>query len=148
MRRHARMLLAVGLLMAAAARQARATDKDVDGIQGAWVPLSIQIDGRQLDKDELGEIKMRIKGNRYTVTNGTQVADQGSFKLDATRKPRAIDTMPGQGPDKGKTMPGIYELSGDTLKICVAVPGKERPGEFASKAGSDQVLYVLKRVKP
>src|ERR1700730_9941811 len=103
MRRHARMLLAVGLLMAAAGRQGRAADKDGDSIQGAWVPQSIQIDGRQLDKDELGEINMRIKGDRYTVTNGTQVADQGGFKLDPRQKPKAIDTTPGQGPDKGKT---------------------------------------------
>jgi len=148
MRRHARMLLALGLLMAADGRQAGAAPRDADRIQGAWVPVSILIDGQQLDKDELGEIKVLIKGDGYTVTNAGQVADRGSFTLDPAKKPKAIDSTPAQGPDKGKSMPGIYELGGDTLKLCVARPGKERPADFASKAGSDQVFYVLKRAKP
>ena len=53
-----------------------------------------------------------------------------------------------EGPGKGKTMLGIYELTGDTYKVCFALPGGERPKEFASKPGSKTMLIVMKREKP
>jgi hypothetical protein len=42
-------------------------------------------------------------------------------------------------------MLGIYELSGDELKICLADPGADRPKEFASAKGSKATYMVLKR---
>jgi hypothetical protein len=39
------------------------------------------------------------------------------------------------------------ELSGDTLRSCVAGPDKERPTEFTGKAGSGLTLSVYRRVK-
>ena len=44
-------------------------------------------------------------------------------------------------------MPGIYEISGDTLKVCFDPEGKKRPTEFKTEAGAPTVLVVHKRVK-
>jgi uncharacterized protein (TIGR03067 family) len=52
-----------------------------------------------------------------------------------------------EGPDKGKTFLGIYELSGDDYKVCFAPAGKGRPVEFSSKEGSGNILQVWKRGK-
>ena len=43
-------------------------------------------------------------------------------------------------------MLGIYEFDGKTQKVCFAPVGKERPAEFSSKAGTQHVLTVWKRV--
>jgi hypothetical protein len=43
---------------------------------------------------------------------------------------------------------GIYELDGDNLKICLALPGKDRPMVFATAAENAQQLVVYKRDKP
>ena len=43
--------------------------------------------------------------------------------------------------------PGIYELDGDTLKVCYAIDGGKRPAEFKAKPGSKHVLIVFKRLK-
>ena len=48
---------------------------------------------------------------------------------------------------KGKTTLSIYEIEGDTLKICSVEPGKDRPTEFSSKPGSGHFLRVFKREK-
>lgn len=52
------------------------------------------------------------------------------------------------------TLPGIYELKDGMLKLCFPFPfeGKfdkigKRPAEFASKAGSSDVLEVYKLKK-
>jgi uncharacterized protein (TIGR03067 family) len=67
--------------------------------------------------------------------------------LDPTKKPKAIDAVRSEGMDKGKPMLGIYELEGESQKVCFAPVGKERPTEFSSAAGSGHVLTVWKRAK-
>ena len=54
---------------------------------------------------------------------------------------------PDDGPNKGKTLVGIYEVKGDELKVCHGDPGADRPKEIASKEGSGLSLITLKRVK-
>jgi hypothetical protein len=64
--------------------------------------------------------------------------------VDVTRTPNeTTDTLP-----DGKEIKGIDKLDGDTLTSCVALPGKDRPTEFASKPGTGQTLRIFERVKP
>jgi hypothetical protein len=53
-----------------------------------------------------------------------------------------------EGQFEGKTMLGIYDLQGDTLRFCFADPGKERPTNFTTKAGDGRTLSVWKKAKP
>jgi hypothetical protein len=55
--------------------------------------------------------------------------------------------MPSSGPDKGKTVRGIYEVKGDTQRVCVAAAGKPRPKAFESREGSGHTLITYKRAK-
>jgi uncharacterized protein (TIGR03067 family) len=72
----------------------------------------------------------------------------GTFVLDPGKKPKTIDIKFTEGPEKGNTSLGIYELDGDTLKICLTITAKDRPTEFAAKAKSGHGFEVLKREKP
>jgi uncharacterized protein (TIGR03067 family) len=62
--------------------------------------------------------------------------------------PKTIDVTFTEGPEKGKSSYGIYELEGDTYRVCIGLTGKPRPTDFASTPGSGHVLEVLKREKP
>jgi uncharacterized protein (TIGR03067 family) len=74
--------------------------------------------------------------------------EEGTFKLDAGKEPRKIDLAITTGNDKGKDQLGIYQLTGDMLKVCFAAPGsKDRPTEFASKANPRTLIVVLQREK-
>ena len=55
-----------------------------------------------------------------------------------TTKPKMVDLTFTAGPEKGKTSLGIYEVDGDTWKICLGLAGKGRPKEFTTKAQSGQ----------
>ncbi len=55
-----------------------------------------------------------------------------------------IDLTFSDGPGKDQTQKGIYELEGDTQRICVAKGNEERPAEFMSKPGSGQMIQILK----
>jgi len=50
-----------------------------------------------------------------------------------------------EGPNSGRTFPAIYELEGDTLRICYDLSGVKRPTEFKSIAGTR--LYLVTYVR-
>ena len=59
-----------------------------------------------------------------------------------------MDIVGTDGPNKGKTILGIYELKEDTLRICYDLTGKGRPTEFVTKKDAPLFLVVYKRAKP
>ncbi len=70
------------------------------------------------------------------------------FTFDATKSPKRI-TMPGKtAPDAkaDRTIAGIYELKGDTLRVCFAEEGKALPTEFKVGKGEDGGLIELERI--
>ena len=77
----------------------------------------------------------------YTMTldsividgNGT-VRYRGSFTLDTTVVPRAITITIGASADAaaiGKTIPAVYQLSGNILEITANAPGSNRPATLS-----------------
>jgi uncharacterized protein (TIGR03067 family) len=136
--------LTAGLLVAADAKD-DAVKKDMDALQGKWQITSLTRDGK--DQDVPKDAVRVVKDDKYTVTPRPGVTIEGTFKIDPTAKPKTIDTTPTTGDNKGKTSLGIYEIDGDTLKICWAPAGKDRPTEFKSAEGSGVFLAVHKKVK-
>jgi uncharacterized protein (TIGR03067 family) len=126
--------------------QSAAGKKDLEKIQGVWKFESVEEDGRQLPKDEVAQT-ITFKGDAFTVKRGDAVLQAGTHQLDPTKKPAAVDAKITEGEQKGATMLGIYELAGDTIKVCFDPMGKKRPTEFKAAAGSGHFLATLKREK-
>lgn len=122
--------------------------KDQDAMQGDWVVVSGERDGMPLPPEVIKSLKRTVKGDQSTVMQNGKLANQGTFKLDPSKKPKTIDfTFAEPEEAKGKVMMGIYELEGDTFKVCFAPPGAPRPTEFAGKAGTGTTFATWKREK-
>ena len=76
------------------------------------------------------------------------MADRGTVKLDPSKSPKAMDIRGAEGPNKGKTILAIYELDGDTLRVCYDHSGKARPSAFKAEAKSPRSLITYRRAKP
>jgi uncharacterized protein (TIGR03067 family) len=124
-----------------------AAKKEVTLLEGEWSMVSGEANGQSLPEDAVKGGKRVAKDGETTITLGGKVYLKAKFTIDPTKKPKAIDYTMTEGPTKGKTHLGIYELEGDTVKFCFAAPGKDRPTEFTAKEGSDQTLSVWKRDK-
>ena len=142
--------LVVGLLLAAEDKKDDAK-KDQEALQGAWKVVSSEAGG----KDQTEEFKDHLlvfEGDTFALKKGNDVGLKGTFKLDPSEKPSAIDmtiTEGGQEGDKGKVLHGIYELGKDALKWCTAEPGgTDRPKEFSTTEGINHMLVTLKKEKP
>jgi uncharacterized protein (TIGR03067 family) len=136
------VLLALGLLGAAPKDDAGKKDRAL--MQGDWACESYTVNGFTLEADDAQALFRTMKGNAYTVFRFSKALGKGTFTLDASKSPRAIDLTPAGA---GKPILGIYKIDGDTLTICYAAPGKPRPAGFTAKAGSGNTLTVWKREK-
>jgi uncharacterized protein (TIGR03067 family) len=132
----------------AAAVPALAADgpKDEDAIQGVWTVVSREVIGKKTPADELKGGKIIIKDGTMTSDDGKKKEMVASYKLDPSKSPKAMD-LTNATEDKLKSA-AIYELDGDTLKICWSekVPD-QRPTKFTADADSGQTMIVLKREK-
>ncbi len=137
-------LLAVTILCLMAA-----TSTLADGLKdlnGTWVPSKGELNGEKAPDDFIKSIKLTITDGKYAVEVGEQ-KETGSFTIDAVKKPATMDIHANDGPNKGKKILAIYELAGDTLKVCYKLGEGKRPEEFTSTKDNNQFLVTYKRKK-
>jgi len=119
---------------------------DVERLQGTWNFVLLEVEGAKLPEAMLSGSKIIIKGENFkSISAG--VTYEGKIKIDPAKTPRTLDLIFTDGPEKGRTSLGIYDLTGDDLKICLSLAGSTRPTEFVSKPGSGFAFEVLKREK-
>jgi len=89
---------------------------------------------------------VEMEGERFS-TRARGAVYGGILEVDSTAEPKHVRMKFTEGPEKGNTNNGIYELEGDRWKICLAITGGPAPAEFATSAGSGRALETLDRVK-
>jgi uncharacterized protein (TIGR03067 family) len=134
------------LLLMLLAADDRETKNDLAKFQGSWHFVSVITDGTPAPSDQIKGTVLKNDGTKFTFKD-PQSSGAGTFRIDASKNPRHLDITFGTGPDKGKTVPGIYRFLGDRVRVCLALPGKARPTKFEAPAGSGHVLEVLEPVK-
>jgi uncharacterized protein (TIGR03067 family) len=141
-------ILVVGLFLAADDPKKGDTKKgDLGALQGSWQCIAGENDGEPAAADDVKTYQLIVKDDIYTIKMKGKEVEQGTLKLDPTKKPKTIDVKITVGEDKGKSQLGIYELDKDSFKVCFAQPGKERPKELTSKKGSMNLSFSFMRAK-
>jgi len=140
------MLAAVAaVLLVAADDQKNDAEKELKKLQGTWYMAALEVEGQQVVEEKLQSATLTIKGDKYTVTV-KDTSYETVITLDPSKKPKTIDMVFTDGPNKDKIHRGIYALDGDTFKLCRArEPDDERPTEFASQPKSGVFVVTWKR---
>jgi uncharacterized protein (TIGR03067 family) len=118
-------------------------------LQGTWVATKAERDGKAAD-DVVGH-QLSFTGNLFRIrSRDGKPLYEGTFRLDLSARPVAIDFEHTAGALKGKVWKGIYALDGDTLTTCDNGPNPEkgRPAAFEAKTGSGHIVITFKRAKP
>jgi uncharacterized protein (TIGR03067 family) len=122
-------------------------EKEIKKFQGTWTFASVESGGKEEPAADYKGMTVTFAGDKFTVKKGNELILAGTQKLDPSQSPKAIDVTVTEGLNKGSVMLGIYEIRGDTLKVCFDPEGKKRPTEFKSTPGSQTFVNVHKRVK-
>ncbi len=116
-----------------------AIQRDKERLQGTWNFVS-----------GIREAQILIAGEHFTVKFKNGDIYLGMFTLDPTAKPRMMDMLIHEGPEKhrGKTSLVIYELDGDHLIWCPAEPGTgNRLAAFPPDDDMHHLCLVFRREK-
>ncbi len=114
---------------------------DMKRLQGVWVVDPAMYKDLKDEKaiKALKAVRVTFKDWTVTFTHPPANEEAGSYDLEPTKSPKQIDLM-----DAAR---GIYELDGDTLKLCWDQNGKTngRPKKFANDKEKPTVNYLLLR---
>jgi uncharacterized protein (TIGR03067 family) len=122
--------------------------KDEDAIVGEWKVEKMEYGKeREPTAEEVAKLEMVFtfgkdgKAIESSVTKEGKTDQKAEFKIDPSRKPKTIVLTQGNA-----RMFAIYELDGDTLKMCVASGKPVLPTELKAVEGA-AMMMTLKRVK-
>jgi uncharacterized protein (TIGR03067 family) len=119
-------------------------EQDAKKMQGTWKVTGAFENGEKAS----GDATLTIRGDKYTMSaNG--VDEESTFTL-GTGGPHTIRVFHHENPLAsqgyyGGTLTGIYELSGDRLRICYDGTGRTYPQSFDASAGSHRLIFEFAR---
>ncbi len=121
-----------------------ARESELARLQGAWQTVSVEVDGAPVPAYQYRDARLVVTGDRFVLANPLPDAGQhveGSLRLDPTRTPKELDIRL----DSGQAFHEVYELEGDTLRVCYPVRGGPRPAALKTAPGSGLSLVVYRR---
>jgi len=146
MRRIGVCTLAIGLFATfALVGGAQDSASELKKIQGTWRFIAQEMGGKASTKEDLAKMTIVFTGDRFDVRDDGKTVQAGTHKFDPTKKPGQVDAVITEGEGKDSKMLGIYEMTGDTMKVCFDPMGKARPTSFTPKEG--QFSAVVQREK-
>jgi uncharacterized protein (TIGR03067 family) len=122
-----------------------AVKEELDRHQGSWRATSSIYDGQEAPEPIVRSITRTVEKDHVAWKRDGRSFAGTRIELDPSRDPKAIDVIPDGGKDRGERVLGIYKLEKDRLTICMAAPGRPRPGEFKADKGSGCTLRSFTR---
>jgi RNA polymerase sigma factor (sigma-70 family) len=110
------------------------SDKEL--IQGTWIPVSGEQDGKEIPKERFCR-SLTFTEDKFTMQLRGGGVREGTYTIDPEKKPKELDMT-----WDNKTYMGIYEFKGTTLKHVGMERG--RPSDFDS-TGATMVIYEKKK---
>ena len=134
--------IVVGFVVLAVGAAAQGTQRRAQtGVEDTWLVASLN--GRTSGGDG-PQITITITGDRYEQSVNGNVDESGTVKVDPTANPMTIDFIIVTGVAQNTTQLGIFEVIGDTLKLCLNTPGAAvRPADFMPLG--DHLLIIAKK---
>jgi uncharacterized protein (TIGR03067 family) len=142
------VLLVCGFLAGAdGAAKSDQNKKDLDQMQGKWQAVALDFKGTARGPEVTKKLQLVVKKDQYTIKQSDKDHVSAKLVLGASRKPKELDLVL----DTGPVYKGIYEMDGDTLKVCLCLSSdavSQRPTEFKGDEDANTALFTWTRLAP
>ncbi len=115
-----------------------------EALHGTWEMIRAESGGEPSTELLALRIELHLTADSYRVHFAGELADQGTYTRGAADPHAALILLGGEGPNVGRTIPCIYQLVGERLRVCYGLDGST-PTEFATTAGSSHYLATYRR---
>ena len=151
--------VAVGMLALGTVVQAQSPPQSADPgvaeeLLGRWSLIAVIRGG--VDTTRTGATQVPVpsvydfkRDGTFTISLGEKIQETGTWSADATATPKIFDHVPHLPNGRRPLVPGIYEVGGGALKICL-LPASEantHPARCESLADSRSSIYIMTRAK-
>ena len=116
------------------------------GLEGTWAPVAASVSGKELLVAELRVKYLVLDGHDYNIVDrSNQVVDRGEYLVNDSARPWTIDIVGRDGPNAGRSMLAIFELTDDRLTVCYNLEGGSRPGRMQAQheVQGDQMMLSI-----
>jgi uncharacterized protein (TIGR03067 family) len=131
--------------------QSAALAGDLDQLGGTWKVTAMSFDGKEVPADVARMMSYSFAKNKATARGRLASAgdrflpmagsDDYTVTLGKSGDLKTIDLKP---TGRGRTLVGIYDLDGDTLKLCIGYTG-QRPKQFSSAGATGVSMMTCQR---
>jgi uncharacterized protein (TIGR03067 family) len=136
------VLLLSFLLTACGVGHVADSAEDLKAWQGTWTMVSSTYNGQNV----IDDVQWLVDGDHYKIRY-KQMMDIVPIKLTLDASQKHLDAVHHEAPKGtyGAAYKGLYDISGNTLTVCLDLTGRHYPSSFDAPAGSQQVVYHFKR---
>ena len=113
-------------------------------LPGIWEMVRAESGGEPSSDLLALRVELHLGTETYHVHFAGELADQGTYARASSAPHATLLLLGAQGPNAGRTIPCIYQLVGDRLRVCYGLDGTT-PTAFATTAGSPHYLATYRR---
>ena len=111
-------------------------------LAGTWEMIRAELGGEDApDLLALG-VELELTADTYVVRFAGKVADRGTYALTG----KALTLTGTEGPNQRRTIPCLFQLAGDRLRVCYGLGGTA-PTAFATAADTPHYLATYRRAE-
>jgi uncharacterized protein (TIGR03067 family) len=114
------------------------------GLTGTWEMIRAETAGEPSPDLIPLRVELQLTAESYAVHLAGELADRGTFTVIADQPHPALALLGTTGPNAGRTIPCIYQLAGNRLRICYGLDGT-LPGGFKTTPDSQLYLATYRR---
>jgi uncharacterized protein (TIGR03067 family) len=114
-------------------------------LEGKWKMLRAEFAGQPAPELIVKKTEVELRNGKYIVRFDREIADRGTFELEGEGEGMTLVLHGTSGPNAGRTIPCIFQLVGDRLRICYGLDSV-LPTEFATLVGQQRYLATYRRV--
>jgi uncharacterized protein (TIGR03067 family) len=111
---------------------------------GMWQLVRAEFGGEETPELVVQQTTVEFTAASYRVRFAGRVVDRGTFELGGVVGTHTIVLRGVEGPNAGRTIPGVFQLRGDRLRVCYGINGIA-PTEFGTSAGDERYLATYRR---
>jgi uncharacterized protein (TIGR03067 family) len=113
-------------------------------IEGVWQMVRAELGGEVAPGEMVQHTVLELIAGEYRVRYGGEVVDQGTYEVGGVIDLKTILLRGLVGQNAGRTIPCVWQLMGDRLRVCYGLNGVA-PTEFTTVSGDERYLATYRR---